>query len=144
MDACPAFAEPFPCFMKETIRIARFITIGTLNAAITVFMFWLMVQIADEHYTVANVVAYVVAQLHNFVWCKYWVFTSSDGAERKNAVYHQMLYFACAFAVAYVAQFLFLLLLVEGLHCNEYLAQFLGLFVYGTINFLANRHITFR
>ena len=33
---------------------------------------------------------------------------------------------------------------VEAFDCNEYLAQFLGLFVYGAINFLANRHITFR
>ena len=55
-----------------------------------------------------------------------------------------MLFFVCAFALAYSAQFLFLLLLVEIFHCNEYLAQFLGLFVYGAVNFLSNRRITFR
>ena len=35
-------------------------------------------------------------------------------------------------------------MLVELLHCNEYLAQFLGLFIYGAVNFMANRHVTFR
>ena len=44
-------------------------------------------------------------------------------------------------AVAYTAQFLFLILLVEGLDMNEYLAQFLGLFIYGGANFLANKKI---
>ena len=38
----------------------------------------------------------------------------------------------------------FLLLLVEGIGLNEYLGQFLGLFVYGAVNFLMNKKITFR
>ena len=42
--------------------------------------------------------------------------------------FKQILLFCSAFAVAYTAQFLFLVLLVEGLDVNEYLAQFLGLF----------------
>ena len=58
---------------------------------------------------------------------------------------HMPLYFLGTFTeYPYIAQFLFLILLVEAFDCNEYLAQFLGLFVYGAINFLANRHITFR
>jgi putative flippase GtrA len=39
---------------------------------------------------------------------------------------------------------MFLLVLVELLHVNEYLAQFFGLFIYGAINFLANKFVTFR
>lgn len=52
--------------------------------------------------------------------------------------------FLIAFGMAYGAQFLFLIALVELLGCNEYLAQFLGLFVYGAVNFLMNKKITFR
>ena len=37
-----------------------------------------------------------------------------------------------------------LILLVEGLDVNEYLAQFLGLFIYGAANFIANKKITFQ
>ena len=73
----------------------------------------------------ANVTAYVVSQIHNFIWCKYWIFPL-DKENKKNTVWHQMLFFAGAFALAYSAQFVFLLVLVELLHCNEYLAQFLG------------------
>ena len=45
---------------------------------------------------------------------------------------------------AYCAQFIFLIGLVEGLNCDEYLAQFLGLFVYGGVNFLMNKKVTFK
>ena len=43
-----------------------------------------------------------------------------------------------------VGIFVFLLVLVELLHCNEYLAQFLGLFIYGAVNFSCNKFLTFR
>ena len=42
------------------------------------------------------------------------------------------------------ARFLFsLLLMVELCDMNEYLAQFLGLFVYGAVNFSMNKRLTF-
>lgn len=63
---------------------------------------------------------------------------------KKNSLWKQILLFCSAFGVAYTAQFLFLILLVEGLDVNEYLAQFLGLFIYGGANFLANKKITFQ
>lgn len=129
--------------MKESVRICRFIIVGTLNALITALVVGVLMHLFRQDYTVANVVAYVVAQIHNFIWCKYWIFPLDPDA-RKNSVWRQMLFFAGAFAVAYVAQFVFLVALVELLHVNEYLAQFLGLFVYGAVNFLTNKFVTFR
>ena len=129
--------------MKEPVRIFRFAVVGTLNAIITAIVVWLMMHIEGEDYITANIVAYVVAQVHNFEWCKYWIFPIEQDT-KKNSIWHQMLFFACAFAMSYSAQFLFLLMLVELFHCNEYLAQVLGLFVYGAVNFMSNKHITFR
>ena len=130
--------------MKESIRIFRFVIIGTLNALIVAFVVWLMMKNLsfEGDYLVANITAYIIAQTHNFIWCKYWIFPAID-KKRKNSLWKQILFFASAFAVAYTAQFLFLILLVEGLGVNEYLAQFFGLFVYGGVNFLANKQITF-
>ncbi|WP_072532336.1 GtrA family protein [Bacteroides ilei] len=129
--------------MKEHVRIFRFAVIGTLNAVITAIVVGVLMQLCRQEYTVANIAAYVVAQIHNFVWCKYWIFPLDPDA-KKNSIWHQMLFFAGAFAIAYLAQFMFLLVLVELLHVNEYLAQFFGLFIYGAINFLANKFVTFR
>ena len=129
--------------MKESVRIIRFAIIGTLNALIAAFVVWLLMHIEGESYSIANICAYIVAQIHNFIWCKYWIFPLETD-DKKNSIWHQMLFFIGAFALAYSAQFLFLLMLVELLHCNEYLAQFLGLFIYGAVNFICNRRLTFR
>ena len=127
--------------MKESTRICRFAVIGTLNALITAITIWVMMDELDINYMLSNVTAYILAQTHNFIWCKYWIFPVEN---KKNSIWKQILLFCSAFAVAYTAQFLFLVLLVEGLDVNEYLAQFLGLFIYGGANFLANKKITFQ
>lgn len=129
--------------MKESVRIFRFIVIGTMNALIMALVVWLMMREMsfEGDYMVANVTAYIIAQIHNFIWCKYWIFPVE---KRKNNVWKQILFFCSAFGVAYTAQFLFLILLVEGLDVNEYLAHFLGLFIYGAANFIANKKITFQ
>ena len=127
--------------MKESVRIFRFAVIGTLNALITAFVIWLMMNELSYDYIPANITAYIVAQIHNFIWCKYWVFPTE---EKKNNLWQQVLFFAMAFGIAYSAQFIFLIILVEAGDVNEYLAQFLGLFIYGTVNFITNRKLTFR
>lgn len=126
--------------MKETTRIIRFAVIGTLNALITAVTIGIMMGVLGIHYLASNVTAYVLAQTHNFIWCKYWIFPT----DKKSNTWRQVLLFLIAFGMAYVAQFLFLIVLVELWDCNEYLAQFLGLFIYGTVNFLMNKRVTFR
>lgn len=125
--------------MKESTRIFRFAVIGTLNALITALVVWLMMHVFNVNYRLSNIAAYVVAQAHNFVWSKYWIFPSN----KKSNIWRQVLLFSIAFGLAYIAQFLFLVGLVEGMGCNEYLAQFLGLFVYGAVQFLMNKRLTF-
>lgn len=127
--------------MKESARIFRFAVIGTLNALIMAFVIWLMMDELSYDYIPANITAYITAQINNFVWSKYWIFPSEN---KKNSIWKQVLFFSSAFGLAYSAQFLFLVSLVEIGDVNEYLAQFLGLFIYGTVNFIVNRRITFR
>ena len=127
--------------MKESVRIFRFAVIGTLNALITAFVIWLMMDELSYDYIPANITAYIVAQIHNFIWSKYWIFPIEN---KKNNIWKQMLFFCSAFGLAYSAQFLFLVTLVECGDVNEYLAQFRGLFIYGTVNFIVNKKLTFR
>ena len=106
--------------MKESVRIFRFAVIGTLNALITAFVIWLMMDELSYDYIPANITAYVVAQIHNFIWSKYWIFPIEN---KKNNIWKQMLFFCSAFGLAYSA---------------------LGLFIYGTVNFIVNKKLTFR
>ena len=129
--------------MRESRRIFRFAVIGTLNALIIAAVIWLMMDELDIDYMLSNITAYVIAQTHNFIWCKHWIFPLDD-KEKKSNTWRQVLLFSIAFGMAYLAQFLFLVVLVEALNCDESLAQFRGLFIYGGVNFIMNRRITFR
>lgn len=127
--------------MKESVRIFRFVVIGTLNALIVAAVIWLMMDECGYDYIPANITAYIAAQVNNFIWSKYWIFPIEN---KKNNIWKQVLFFSSAFGLAYSAQFLFLITLVEVGDVNEYLAQFLGLFIYGAVNFIINKKITFR
>jgi putative flippase GtrA len=124
--------------LKESTRIIRFILIGTLNFLIIASVVWLMMKVLGCNYKVSNVTAYVIAQTNNFCWSKYWVFSSGRGR-----LWREIILFLIAFGCAYGAQFLCLLLMVEVLSVNVYLAQFLGLFIYGAVNYMMNRKLTF-
>ena len=81
-----------------------------MNAIIMALVVWLMMREIsfDGDYMVANITAYLIAQIHNFIWCKYWIFPVEN---RKNSLWKQILLFCSAFGLAYTAQFLFLVLL---------------------------------
>lgn len=55
--------------MKESVRIFRFIVIGTMNALIMALVVWLMMREMsfEGDYMVANVTAYIIACIHNFI-----------------------------------------------------------------------------
>ncbi len=126
--------------MKESTRIIRFAAVGTLNALIAAMTVWIMMDVCHINYLISNITAYTLAQIHNFVWSKFWIFPSR---QQKSNTWKQVLLFSIAFGIAYGAQFLFLITLVEALNWNEYVSQFCGLFIYGAVNFLLNKRITF-
>lgn len=130
--------------MKESsVQLFRFAIVGTLNYLITMLVIWIVMAFLSfkGDYIVANVVAYIIAQTHNFVWSKYWIFPA---VEQKNNLRQQILFFCTAFGVAYCIQLLSVVLMVEWMRINEYTAQFIGIVIYGGVNFMANKKITFK
>lgn len=124
--------------MKESVRILRFAIVGSSNALITAIVIWVLMDNLDCNYLWSNVAGYVAALVNNFFWSKYWVFSSKEGNFWK-----EIPLFMLAFGCAYTIQFLFLLMMVELIGLDEYLGQFLGLFIYGTVNFIMNKKVTF-
>ena len=112
--------------MKESVRILRFAIVGSSNALITALVIWILMDILDCNYLWSNMAGY-------------WVFSSGKGNFWK-----EIPLFLIAFGCAYATQFIFLLLMVEVIDLNEYLGQFLGLFVYGAVNFMMNKRLTFK
>ena len=124
--------------MKNLRQIVRFIIIGTSNALITAVVVWFMMDFLHVNYLCSNITGYSAALLNNFFWSKFWIFSSGKGNYLKESAL-----FLIAFSCSYVSQFICLLSMVEVFKWNEYISQFLGLFVYGGVNFLMNKKITF-
>lgn len=127
--------------MKTSTLVLRFAIVGTLNFLVITVIVWLLMHV-DVDYKMANVVGYTIAQIHNFVWCKYWIFPIMEGPKRSTM--KQIGLFLVAFACSFGAQFLLTVTLVEKLNFNEYVGQFIGLLLYGVINFTMNRRLTFK
>lgn len=92
--------------MKASVRLVRFATIGTLNYLITMLVIWIVMSYFSfkGKYIVANIMAYLIAQTHNFIWSKYWIFPSSNP---QNSLWQQIMLFCTAFGIAYGIQLLF-------------------------------------
>ena len=119
--------------MKASVRLVRFATIGTLNYLITMLVIWIVMSYFSfkGKYIVANIMAYLIAQTHNFIWSKYWIFPSSNP---QNSLWQQIMLFCTAFGIAYGIQLLFVILMIEAI----------GIIIYGAVNFMVNNRITFR
>lgn len=124
---------------KEIIRIFKFCVVGCINTLVTAVVIYAMMVILNYNYIISNVVGYIAGLINSFIWNKLWVFQA-----RQTNIWKEMVFFILAFIVAYGVQFAFLLFMVEKLQINEYLTQFLGLFLYGGINFILNRILTFK
>lgn len=56
----------------------------------------------------------------------------------------QIMLFCTAFGIAYGIQLLFVILMIEAIGIKEFTAQFIGIIIYGAVNFMVNNRITFR
>lgn len=124
--------------MRQSIQIIRFVIVGFSNAVITAVVVWALMHLLGCNYLWSNMAGYVAALVNNFFWSKYWVFSAGKGFYARQAIL-----FLLAFACAYGAQVLVLLAMVEGAGWDEFISQFPSLFIYGAVNFVMNKKITF-
>lgn len=108
------------------MRIFRFAVVGFSNFLIISFFVWLMMEVFHRDMVIANVIAYSVALVNNFIWNKVWVFKAKGGNLIKEIALNLI-----AYGTAYLLQLGFSFSMVELVGFNEYLAQFLGFLFLG-------------
>jgi GtrA-like protein. len=128
--------------MKASVRLVRFATIGTLNYLITMLVIWIVMSYFSfkGKYIVANIMAYLIAQTHNL----YGANIGFPSSNPQNSLWQQIMLFCTAFGIAYGIQLLFVILMIEAIGIKEFTAQFIGIIIYGAVNFMVNNRITFR
>lgn len=111
---------------------------GMSNALIT-YIIYVTMRWVDFPPGISNAIGYLAALINSFIWSKIWVFQT-----RKTNLWREIFYFCIAFLLAYGCQFAFFRTMIFHADINEYLVQFLGLFIYGAVNFIMNRKVTFK
>lgn len=127
------------CDKKTLWQLIRFGIVGVINTLITLAVIYLLQEVLDVKYTIANLAGYVAGVINSFFWSKLWVFKKLNSNFIREAVL-----FLISFGVCYGIQFVSLLVLVELLHIPDLWAQLLGMVVYTLCNFIMNRCITFK
>ena len=49
----------------------------------------------DGDYMVANITAYLIAQIHNFIWCKYWIFPLETDDKKNRHLASDAIFIGC-------------------------------------------------
>ena len=121
------------------LRVMRFVGVGFSNVVIISLTVWIMMHLCQADMLPANITAYAIALVNNFVWNKLWVFRARGGNLLREIALNLI-----AYGTAYLLQLGCSFALADLLGMNEYVAQFIGLFVFGATNFIMNKLLTFK
>jgi putative flippase GtrA len=121
------------------LQLVRFGVVGSVGFVINVAVYALCVHGAGIDYRAANVIAWLVAVLNNFVLNRHWTFDAADG--RAHA---QAMRFLFVSLVAEAFSLLLLTLFVEAAGLPKVPAQVLAVACSMPLNFLGNKLWSFR
>ena len=121
------------------LQLVRFGLVGGIGFVVNVAVYTLFVHSVGVDYHVANVVAWLVAVVNNFVLNRHWTFDAREGRARFQAIR-----FLVVSLAAEVVSLLLLTLLVEDAGFAKVAAQALAVAASMPLNFLGNKLWSFR
>jgi len=124
---------------ENWLQLVRFGLVGGIGFVVNLAVYAVCVHGAGVDYHVANVVAWLVAVLNNFVLNRHWTFDAADGRAHAQAVR-----FLLVSLVAEALSLLLLTLFVESAGVAKVPAQALAVGCSMPVNFLGNKLWSFK
>jgi putative flippase GtrA len=121
------------------LQLVRFGLVGGVGFVINVAVYTLFVHGAGLDYRAANVVAWLVAVINNFVLNRHWTFDASAGR-----AHHQAARFLLVSLVAEGFSLVLLTMFVQGAGIAKVPAQAMAVAASMPLNFLGNKLWSFR
>ncbi len=121
------------------LQLVRFGLVGGVGFVVNLAVYTLLVHAAGADYRVANVIAWLVAVLNNFVLNRHWTFDARGGRARSQAVR-----FLVVSLVAEGFSLLLLTVFVEGAGIDKVAAQAMAVAASMPLNFIGNKLWSFR
>lgn len=119
-------------------QLARFGAVGASGYLVNLAVFALLTQIADLHYILGGIGAFIVAVTNNFVLNRRWTFPESYGSRKRQAPR-----FLAVSVFGLALNLLLLELLVGGFGTSELLGQAVSVACVMPVNFAGNKLWTF-
>lgn len=115
----------------------RFIIVGLLNTFVGLGCIYAAMYFLDFDIKTANMLGYLVGLIVSFTLNKAWTFKNQDH------IISSLIRYLIVIAIAYVVQLQTVVLSVEYLKINPYLAQSFGIFPYALIGYLGCKFFAF-
>jgi putative flippase GtrA len=122
---------------EELKQIFRFLAIGLMNTCIGLGVIYACKYFAQIGDVPANMIGYIVAVTNSFFWNRRWTFSHAGNilsAARR---------FIGLFCVAYLTNLATVMILIEMLHMNNYLAHAIATIPYTVMFYLGSRFFVF-
>ncbi len=126
-------------FINKFGQIIKYGLVGVINTLITGIILFVLMKGFGVSYKTSNAVGYVAGFINSFIMNKFWTFKANQ-----TSTIRQFLRFSAVFAVCYLLQLGFVILLVEKLSINKDISQLLGMIFYTLIGFIFNKIFTFK
>lgn len=116
----------------------RFLAVGVLNTLVGLLVIYGCKWLLGWGDVPANAVGYAVALANSFFLNRAWTFSDT------GAVLPALLRFLIVFVLAYLLNLLTVLLAIDRLGVNSYVAQAIGIAPYTAFSYLGSRYFAFR
>ena len=120
----------FKQFLKYSI-------VGILNTIIGLGTIFVLYNVYEVNYILANIFGYSFGLINSFIWNKRWTFKSVNHYSK------EIIPFLLIFIVSYFANLITLIINVEIFKIVPNISQVLGIGAYSITNFLLNKKWTF-
>lgn len=121
------------------LQLVRFGIVGAVGFVVNVAVYTVLVHPAGVDYRLANVIAWLVAVVNNFVLNRHWTFDARGGRAHAQAVR-----FLLVSLMAEAFSLVTLTLLVEGADLAKVPAQAIAVALSMPLNFVGNKLWSFR
>ena len=126
-------------FIEKFGQLIKYGLVGVVNTIITGVILFTLMNFFGVSYKTSNTAGYIAGFINSFIMNKLWTFKDNKAPATK-----QFLRFSAVFAVCYLLQLGFVILLVEKLSINKDISQLLGMIFYTLIGFIFNKIFTFK
>ncbi len=116
----------------------RFLVVGAANTLLGLLVIYTCKWLFRLDDVTSNVIGYLIALANSFFLNRAWTFANT------GPVLPAMVRFAGVFIVAYLVNLATVLLAIDLLQVNSYLAQACGIAPYTVVSYLGSRYFAFR